>query len=238
MVKNTIFSFEELTGRRQDHVLIHPLVGKPMHQGVHQDFSRLHQAALEAGFDIRLTSAFRSFEQQQNIWNMKARGEKIMHDDLGNSVVIAGMKREEILQAIMRFSAIPGASRHHWGTDMDIYDINSLPSPDYRVLLTPEEVEAGGIFDNFHCWLDERIVDGESFGFYRPYAEDLGGVARERWHISYWPVSEMMQEQFDVAVLQQSLESAPDLLLRDLLLDNVDDLFENYIANICPPLWL
>lgn len=231
------FSFEELTGRTQSHVSGHPLVNKPMHHDIHGAFTQLHQAAQKAGFDIRLTSAFRSFEQQQNIWNMKARGEKAMHDDEGRLIDIKLMSEDQIRQAIMRYSAIPGSSRHHWGTDMDIYDLNSLPSPDYRVQLTPEEVEAGGIFDNFHCWLDERIIDGESFGFYRPYAEDLGGVARERWHLSYWPLTEQLEEQYDLACFRSSLEASPDLLLRELLLDNCEEWYENFIINLCPPPW-
>ena len=45
-----------------------------------------------------------------------------MHDDAGRAVVLAHLSPLEQLQAILRFSALPGTSRHHWGTDLDVYD--------------------------------------------------------------------------------------------------------------------
>ena len=33
------------------------------------------------------------------------------------------------------------------------------------------------------------MAAGNSHGFYRPYARDHGGIAPERWHLSYAPVS-------------------------------------------------
>ena len=34
----------------------------------------------------------------------------------------------ERLHAILHWSALPGTSRHHWGTDLDIYDPDCLPA--------------------------------------------------------------------------------------------------------------
>jgi hypothetical protein len=33
----------------------------------------------------------------------------------------------ERLHAILHWSALPGTSRHHWGTDLDIYDPTACP---------------------------------------------------------------------------------------------------------------
>ena len=55
--------------------------------------------------------------------------------------------------------------------------------------LTPAEVAPGGPFDALHRWLDERMAAHASQGFFRPYARDCGGVAPERWHLSYAPLS-------------------------------------------------
>ncbi|NIM47861.1 MAG: D-alanyl-D-alanine carboxypeptidase family protein, partial [Gemmatimonadales bacterium] len=86
----------------------------------------------------------------------------------------------------LRWSALPGASRHHWGTDLDVYDLAARPEG-YEVELIPEEVDAGGMFGPLHEWLDGRIAADAAFGFFRPYERDRQGVAPERWHLSYAP---------------------------------------------------
>ncbi|WP_350595574.1 M15 family metallopeptidase, partial [Pseudoalteromonas sp. 45-MNA-CIBAN-0466] len=83
--------------------------------------------------------------------------------------------------AIMLYSALPGASRHHLGTDLDIYD-KSAVSDDYVLQLSPNEYQQGGPFAKLSQWLDTHLAE---FGFYRPYQYDLGGVAPELWHISH-----------------------------------------------------
>ena len=57
------------------------------------------------------------------------------------------------------FSALPGASRHHWGTDIDVYDANAVSS-DYVVQLSLKEVGSGGVFDSLHKWLDLLMEEG------------------------------------------------------------------------------
>ncbi|MCB9651596.1 MAG: M15 family metallopeptidase [Deltaproteobacteria bacterium] len=76
------------------------------------------------------------------------------------------------LRAILNWSALPGGSRHHWGTEMDVVDLAAVP-PDYRVRLLPDEVAPGGPFHPLHQWLDENL---ERFGFFRPYARLQGGM--------------------------------------------------------------
>ena len=92
---------------------------------------------------------------------------------------------KEIFEAILRWSALPGASRHHWGTDFDVIDGKRL-SPEMKVALVPEEFAPGGPFCELHDWLDKNM---EGFGFYRPYQTDRGGVSPERWHLSYAPLA-------------------------------------------------
>ena len=84
---------------------------------------------------------------------------------------------------------------------MDIYDAKAMPAG-YQIQLIPEEVEGQGIFAPMHDWLDTKL---DQFGFYRPYANDLGGVAPERWHISYRPLADtyagqLTPELFDTAL--------------------------------------
>jgi hypothetical protein len=66
----------------------------------------------------------------------------------------------------------------------------------------PAEVAPGGVFDALHRWLDRRMADGESHGYYRPYAVDRGGVAPERWHLSYAPLALDCSDRFSAGLLQ------------------------------------
>ncbi|MEL7047044.1 MAG: D-alanyl-D-alanine carboxypeptidase family protein, partial [Pseudomonadota bacterium] len=43
-------------------------------------FTRLQAAAARAGFDLRIASAYRSFERQRLIWNSKLDGERPVYD--------------------------------------------------------------------------------------------------------------------------------------------------------------
>jgi hypothetical protein len=153
---------------------------------------------------------------------------------------MSSLSAQDKLHAILRFSAIPGTSRHHWGTDLDIYDAAAM-SPDYQLQLSPQEVAAGGLFDPLHCWLDERMAAGESRGFYRPYASDCGGVAPERWHLSYAPLSADYAQCCDGALFTDCWnceEGAQALLLREEIEANLDDILARYVRvpnGWCPP---
>ena len=71
-------------------------------------------------------SSFRDFERQQLIWNCKFNGERKVHDDEGNLLDLALLDDWQKAQAILRWSALPGGSRHHWGTEIDIFDPDLL----------------------------------------------------------------------------------------------------------------
>lgn len=177
----------QLTGRARDH-LVPCANGQYLHPEAAVALERLQAKARRAGFELAVASSFRAYDRQLAIFNGKAGGERPVHDDAGKPVAMAALSPAEQLAAILRFSALPGTSRHHWGTDLDVFDAAAVVE-NYPVQLSPAEVAPGGVFDPFHCWLDQRMAAGESEGFFRPYQEDRGGVAPERWHLSYAPVS-------------------------------------------------
>jgi LAS superfamily LD-carboxypeptidase LdcB len=177
----------QLTGLDESHLVTLP-DGHRLQAAVASAFAMLQMDARQAGFELAIASSFRSFSRQLTIWNGKASGVRPVHDDEGRAVAIADLPPAQRLRAILRYSALPGTSRHHWGTDLDVYDAAAV-APDYQVQLSPQEAATGGVFDPMHCWLDARMAAGESHGFYRPYAIDRGGVAPERWHLSYAPLS-------------------------------------------------
>ena len=194
-------------------------------------YEALRSDAAAAGFELAIASSHRSFERQCLIWNGKARGERTVHDDSGSLIAIAQMTPHQQLHAILRFSALPGTSRHHWGTDIDVYDAAALPEG-YALQLSPAEVAPGGMFDALHCWLDQRMAADKSRGFYRPYAADTGGVAPERWHLSYAPLAKLCEPGPGRAALRAAWDSCAGgepLALRDVVEEELEAILDRYV---------
>ncbi len=206
---------QQLTGRIDSHVEYRG-EGLALQAACWEAFEQLQRAAAVAGHDLRIASGFRSFERQLTIWNGKARGERSVHDDAGDDIDMQRLNNAGRLHAILRFSALPGASRHHWGTDLDVFDAAAV-AEDYQLQLTPAEVAADGVFAGLHAWLDQRIGAGQAFGFERPYAADRGGVAPERWHLSYMPLARGYEAELTVDMLGAALRHSGIELLSTVL---------------------
>ena len=73
----------------------------------------------------RRSSSFRDFARQLQIWNGKFSGERPMFDAGGRPARRGALSPRERIDAILLWSALPGASRHHWGTDLDLIDRNA-----------------------------------------------------------------------------------------------------------------
>ena len=138
-------------------------------------FKKMEAAAKRDGIHLKIVSAYRGFERQKLIWNNKY--EKFTND--------FSLEPEKAISEIIRFSTVPGTSRHHWGTDIDIIDGNF---PDEENVLVSEKFEKDGLFYKLKNWLDNN---SENFGFYLTYTNDKNrkGFEFEPWHYSYKPVS-------------------------------------------------
>ena len=219
----------QLTGRDDAHIA-YDGQGLGLTPPCAAAFARLRHRAAQAGFDLRAVSGFRSFDWQLAIWNAKARGERAVHDDAGAILALGEMSPAEQVHAILRYSALPGASRHHWGCDVDVYDAAAVPE-DYPVRLTPEEASANGPFGPLHDWLDVAIGDGGDAGaegFYRPYGGDSGGIAPERWHLSYAPEAIPNGAALSEPLLRECLEAA-GLELKGAVLAELPELYRRYV---------
>ncbi|MEM8943374.1 MAG: M15 family metallopeptidase [Pseudomonadota bacterium] len=197
-------------------------------------FLCLQRDAAQVGFDLQIASAHRSFERQLAIWNQKLSGERPVLDDNDCVVSLASMREEDRIDCVLRYSALPGASRHHWGSDIDVFDAAAVP-PGYRIQLSQQEVAMDGPFAQLHAWLDERIITRESYGFYRPYDSDRDGVAPERWHLSYAPVAahfagrlrpQHLLEAWDLHTNLDPIQGRPSLDRR------LDELVERYVHRV------
>ncbi|MGB0459085.1 MAG: M15 family metallopeptidase [Porticoccaceae bacterium] len=222
---------EIVTGSIDTHLVIldqgsNDTVKQAIHKQVLTPFLELQNAAQKAGFDLKICSAYRSFDRQMLIWNAKASGMRPVMNPFGQPINIQDLNPWQKIQAILRWSALPGASRHHWGTDFDIYDASAMPEG-YQIQLTPNEVQGDGLFAPMHDWLDGYLDSSES-GFYRPYAVDKGGIAPERWHLSYRPIADKYAQMLSRELLATKLKSS-DLILLDVVLEHLDDILQRYI---------
>lgn len=148
--------------------------GKFMHRDAYSAFLKMHEAAAADGVNLVIVSAMRSFNQQKRIWNNKWNGRVELADNINASTIPDPYERT---LEILRFSAMPGTSRHHWGTDIDL---NSVEPEFFQ---TPN----GQII---YRWLKNNAG---KFGFCQPYSPKgdsrWGGYEEESWHWSYKPVA-------------------------------------------------
>lgn len=172
-------------------------------------FSALARRAANAGFSLRIASGFRDYDRQMAIINGKWDGRRPVTDAQGVTLCRSSQSDEDWLHSILRYSALPGTSRHHWGTDLDIWDAAAVDA-DYTLRLDPGEYSPGGVFSDMTQWLDEQIAAGNAEGFHKPYAADRGGVAPEAWHISFGPGAEGYQSQIAAEHLLALWRGAPD----------------------------
>ena len=222
-------SAQQLTGRAATHVREVPELKSRLHADAIEPALALRAAAAEEGIDLAIASSFRDFERQLGIWNAKFRGELPLLDREGRPLVAANLDERARVDAILLWSALPGASRHHWGTDFDVYDRSTI-APDYRVQLTMAEFTGDGPFARLNDWLGLNLA---RFGFFRPYTTDRGGVHPEPWHLSYAPVSGPALALLTLDVLYATIEKS-ELLGREHVLTRLPEIHAKYVMAIDP----
>jgi LAS superfamily LD-carboxypeptidase LdcB len=118
-----------------------------------------------------IQSSTRNFWDQKKIWEDKWNGNtRVEGKKLNQSIPDYKNRAKKILE----YSSMPGTSRHHWGSDIDL---NKLFNGYY------ESGDGKILFD----WLIQNAAD---YGFCQPYtAGRSGGYNEERWHWSYKPIS-------------------------------------------------
>ncbi|HWL63233.1 MAG TPA: M15 family metallopeptidase [Steroidobacteraceae bacterium] len=193
-------------------------------------FLAMRAAAAQEGIDLVPFSSFRDFDRQLAIWNGKARGERELRDETGRLLDAASLDEDGRVAAILHWSALPGASRHHWGSDLDVMDAAAMP-PGYRLQVVPEEYASGGVFGRLDAWLAEHAA---RFGFYRPYTTWRGGVQPEPWHLSHAAVAQAAMEQFSLEVLRGALDAAA-IDARGAVEKRLPEILERYVRNVDAP---
>ncbi|MDM9632740.1 M15 family metallopeptidase [Robiginitalea aurantiaca] len=184
-----IYSVEELTGKADIELFGE---GINLRKEAHDAFIRMKKAAYQDGIDIKVVSSFRDYERQRGIFERKYI----------NYTEEDGMEPLEAVDEIVKYSTIPGTSRHHWGTDADLVDGSKRSEGD---LLVPDKFEAGGPFEDFKVWMDDH---SEEYGFYLVYTDNpkRRGFKYEPWHYSYAPLSIPMLSAFRKMNIMKILE--------------------------------
>lgn len=213
-----------LTGKTQIHLVQDQASQLFIHKEMQPALEQLKLEAEKTGFSLKIVSAFRGFDHQLSIWNAKAQGLKPLYNDQGILLDYQALSPKEVLYAILRWSALPGASRHHWGTDIDVVDAKAL-TEGYKIQLTPEETMPEGIFGPFHIWLDQHLVETD---FFRPYEIDRGGIAPEKWHLSYAPLSADYQKRLSFELVQETIAHA-NIELKPIILQELPEIYQRFI---------
>ncbi len=144
---------------------------------VMESFWKLKEKAAQDGWRLILVSGYRSFSHQRHIWNH--------FDSLYKKT--DNLDEKGRARAVMSLVSVPGLSRHHWGTELDISEaslrgqlVNVHPD-------TPSKVV------QFYDWMEQNAP---LFGFCKTYVGKHGAVRDEPWHWSYLPFSRVYQQQF------------------------------------------
>ena len=140
----------------------------------HLAFLNMQKEAQKSDVVIKIVSSYRSFKHQNEIWERKFKKYNSQ-----------GMTPKTTINKIIEYSTIPGTSRHHWGTEIDIIDANAH-QPKY--LLAPSNFESDGPFGALKQWMN---INANTFGFYLVYTNlpKRKGFKYEPWHYSYKPLS-------------------------------------------------
>lgn len=218
-----MLNFEQLSGQREDHLL----EAEPGHKLLEQvavALSSMREAAAEDGVSLDLLSCFRSFDRQLRIWNEKWHGLRPILDDQHQPLDPQLLSESEKLFAILRFSALPGTSRHHWGSDFDVFDARAVHNYAQPFHLISTEYESGGPCYRLSQWLHKRA--GE-FGFYLPY-RGQNAVAAEPWHLSHKQSSDSLLTLFQKAPLQKLIEDS-EIAGKETILEHLDEVIDRYV---------
>lgn len=194
-------------------------------------FNAMKNAAKKEGINLLIVSAYRSYAAQKRIWNRKYKRFRK-----------EGLSPSQTIKKIIEYSTLPGTSRHHWGTEVDIID--SLPQVAGDVLL--EKHFHGGPYTPLRLWLEKNA---SRYGFELVYTRDSlrNGFLYEPWHYSYASLSkDFLMLYLELDALEQIAKDTtllgykhitPSFLSQykaDHILGIAKQLKTNALSKICP----
>nr|WP_321226634.1 M15 family metallopeptidase [uncultured Psychroserpens sp.] len=202
---NSNISYDELIGKGNPKLFGN---GYKLRQEAYDAFIKMSKEALKSDIKIKVVSSYRNFAHQNRIWERKYK------QNINN-----GLSAQESIKKIIEYSTIPGTSRHHWATDIDLIDGNvAQPSS----VLNPKHFDGTGCFSKFKTWMDTHA---NTFGFYLVYTNETNrkGFKYEPWHYSYKPLSKGYLQAY------QKLNLRDNIISEQLM--GCDHFSEEFITN-------
>lgn len=141
---------------------------------VNDSFMKMAQTAKKEGVNLIVISGTRNFYEQKSIWERK----------WNNSNSTNNLDKA---YKILEYSSMPTTSRHHWGTDIDLINLNN------------SYFENGKGLKEYN-WL---INNANRFGFYQVYTDKSSGRTgynMEKWHWSFKPLSEKYLNKYNKVI--------------------------------------
>lgn len=206
---NTKISYQELIGKGNPNLFGDNF---QLQKKAHDAFIKMKAEALKSDIRIQIVSSYRAYKHQNKIWERKY-----------NRNINQGLTPLESINKIIEYSTIPGTSRHHWATEIDIIDANvAQPSS----VLQPKHFEANGCYRKLKNWMDKYA---NTFGFYLVYTNNIDrkGFKYEPWHYSYKPLSSVYLSQY------KNL-NVKEIVANENLLGNryfTEEFISNYLTN-------
>lgn len=175
-------------------------------------FIKMFYAALKDSVNLSIVSGFRNFDSQRMIWENKWKGEKKVNEKQNANRITDPVERANL---ILSSSAMPGTSRHHWGTDIDINSVEV----EYWETRNGKKV---------YKWLQQNAL---KFGFCQPY-NNFGktrkvGYQDELWHWSFVPLSQVYMRQYKQKVKYSDINGFSASNIAEKL-----SVIDNYVLNI------
>jgi len=182
-----------------------------------QAYLKMKSAAKKEGLNLKIASSHRAFDRQVAIWNYKY-----------SKNMEASMTPEENIKKITEYSTIPGTSRHHWGTEIDLID--AVPKVEGDVLLTTL-FEENGPYASLNNWLKKNA---HKYNFYLVYTneESRTGFKYEPWHYSYVPQSKRFLKEFLDINIKELINSKKILGKEYLSEDFIEKYINEYVLGV------
>ena len=177
-------------------------------------FIQMATVAESEGIELKIASATRNFDSQQKLWNERWSQATVVEKQNINTSNPDGFS---VFKKILEYVAVPGTSRHHWGTDIDLNGAN-------LAYFTTET----GIRE--YMWL---VKNAGTFGFCQTYRarefDKRTGYNEEKWHWSYLPLAGIFTQDYKRLIKNEDING---FLGDEYVLGQ--DLVNQYALNINP----
>jgi len=189
VLSQTSISDDELIGKGKPKLYGE---GFKLREEAYIAFKKMQTEALKSDIKIGAVSSYRGFAHQKRIWERKFTSNEAL-----------GLSPTENIKKIIEYSTIPGTSRHHWGTDIDIYQTN-VKQPNGKLL--ENNFHNNGAYCKLKEWMD---TNAKNYGFYLVYTDlpNRKGFKYEPWHYSYKPLSSLYLKAYRQIAIKQILKS-------------------------------